>query len=174
MKIAIPMAFGAFVGANIAVGLDREVLKRIVGFILLSMVYFVIRKGKLIEMGLKKRLENRFIASLMFFLVGIYGGFIQAGVGFFVLMSLLVFEGMGLSEGNAYKVFSILFYTPIAMYVFIAGGKFDPVSGMVLSGGNVLGAYFGTKIATSRSVAWMRHILVAMMIVSAVLFITGV
>ncbi len=172
LVITAPMVIGSIIGAKIAVDLNREVLKRILGIILLIMAFVFTVKGKFLEVE-REVSRKRFLAFLVFTAVGVYGGFIQAGVGFFILLSLVAFEGMDVVAGNAYKVFSILLYNSFAIWVFILGGDFDLRAGLILSAGNVIGAYFGTKMALKKGARWIRFILVAMMFVSALLFITG-
>jgi hypothetical protein len=46
-------------------------------------------------------------------------GFIQAGVGFFLLAGLVLGAGLDLVRANAIKVLIVLLYTPIALIVFI-------------------------------------------------------
>lgn len=172
LYIAVPMTVGSILGAKIAVEMDRETLKRILGFILLAMGIVLAVKGKFLEIKRDVK-RNVLIAMTVFALVGVYGGFIQAGVGFFIILSLVGLEGMDVVEGNAYKVFSILVYNSIAIWIFVFGGDFDLRSGLILSSGNMIGAYFGTKTALEKGARWIKYVLIGMMFVSATLFITG-
>ena len=57
--------------------------------------------------------------ELAFLGIGFYGGFVQAGVGFFIL-TLAMLAGLDLVKGNALKVLVVLVFTPLALVVFIA------------------------------------------------------
>jgi uncharacterized membrane protein YfcA len=59
---------------------------------------------------------RKLVLVLSFFGVGIYGGFVQAGVGFLVITALLA-HGLDLVRINAIKVFVIFAYTLIALGV---------------------------------------------------------
>ena len=47
---------------------------------------------------------------VIFFFIGIYGGFIHMGVGYFLLMGIVVGAGYDLVKANAIKVFIVLIY----------------------------------------------------------------
>ena len=61
---------------------------------------------------------------LGFFVVGLYGGFIQAGVGFLVL-AITTSAGMDLVRGNAVKLLSVLLLTILSLIVFAGAGQVD-------------------------------------------------
>ena len=60
-----------------------------------------------------ERLEGRpsFWQLLILFAIGIYGGFIQAGVGIFLLASLVLGIGYDLVRANPVKNFIVLLFT---------------------------------------------------------------
>ena len=54
-----------------------------------------------------------------------YGGFIQAGVGFLIMSSLIFLTGYDLVRINAVKVAVILIFTVSALTVFLLNGKVE-------------------------------------------------
>ncbi len=56
-----------------------------------------------------------------FVVIGIYGGLIQAGVGFGILAATSL-AGMDLVKGNAVKLFTVLLLTLLSLAIFAAGG----------------------------------------------------
>ena len=68
---------------------------------------------------------------ISFFGVGIYGGFVQAGVGFIIITALLV-HGLDLVRINAIKVIVIFAFTIVALAVFMAHGQVDYGLGLVV------------------------------------------
>ena len=66
----------------------------------------------------------RFWRIIIFFFIGVYGGFIQAGVGFFLLAGLVLGVGADLLKANALKVFIVLVYTGVALlYSLLMAGR---------------------------------------------------
>jgi uncharacterized membrane protein YfcA len=105
--------------------------------------------------------------SASFFAVGVYGGFVQAGVGFFIL-AIAMLAGFDLVKGNALKVLVVLVFTPLALALFAAAGKVDWGMGAVLAGGNLLGGLLGTHLTVLKGHAWVKRVVVVMVLVFAV------
>ncbi len=95
-----------------------------------------------------------------FFLVGVYGGFIQAGVGFIVL-AVTSAAGLNLIRGNALKVPLILAFTPLALALFAWSGKVDWAMGFALAAGNFLGAMAGVRLQIRKGHNWVRNVVTA-------------
>ncbi|MHB1193323.1 MAG: sulfite exporter TauE/SafE family protein [Longimicrobiales bacterium] len=114
--------------------------------------------------------RTAFVAA--FFLVGLYGGFIQAGVGFIVL-ALTTAGGLDLIRGNAVKVTLLLVFTPLALLVFAASGKVDWPMAVVLASGNYVGGLVGVRVQVLKGHAWVRRVVTAAIIVFAVKLMLG-
>jgi uncharacterized membrane protein YfcA len=77
-----------------------------------------------------------------FFGVGLYGGFVQAGIGFLIL-AVTTQAGLDLVRGNALKVLVVLLLTVLSLAIFAGAGKVDWLPGLVLGAGSLLGAFVG-------------------------------
>lgn len=107
-----------------------------------------------------------------FFLVGLYGGFIQAGVGFLVL-AITTAAGMDLVRGNAVKVLSVLLFTVLSLVVFAGAGQVDWPRGLALGAGNFVGGIVGVRLAVLRGHAWLQRVVTVMVILFAVMLWLG-
>ena len=105
--------------------------------------------------------------SVAFFAAGVYGGFVQAGVGFFIL-AVAMLAGLDLVRGNALKVLVVLVYTPLALVLFAIAGKVDWAMGAALAGGNLLGGLLGSHLTVLKGHAWVKRIVVVMILAFAV------
>ena len=106
-------------------------------------------------------------------LTGVYGGFVQAGVGFLVL-SLTTLAGFDLVRGNAIKVLCILSFTVVALGIFAWDGQVAWVPGLALASGTVLGGQVGVRLTVRKGHKWLRGIVTAAVLVMAVhLWITS-
>jgi len=99
-------------------------------------------------------------AALVFFGVGFYGGFIQAGVGFIIIAALALITGMSLVKINSLKVLITLIYMSTSLLVFVLSGKVDWLLGFVLAAGNAAGAYLGSAFSVHKGDRWIRAFLV--------------
>jgi uncharacterized membrane protein YfcA len=104
--------------------------------------------------------------SAAFFAVGVYGGFVQAGIGFLIL-ALAMLAGFDLVKGNALKVLVVLVFTPLALVLFAVAGKVDWGMGIALAGGNLLGGLTGTHLTVLKGHAWVKRVVVLMIVVFA-------
>ncbi len=168
--LMIPTSIGAVLGAFIAVDINEVLLKNIVGYIFLALSIFIIFKPNLwTEQREVKR--RTWLSLLVFFLIGIYGGFLQAGVGFFLMSALVLLEGFDLVRTNAAKVFIILCYTVLSLIIFAFNGKVDFLAGIVLGLGGATGAYIGVRMAIKKGAGFIRYIVFFAVVASAIKYI---
>lgn len=92
-----------------------------------------------------------------FFLAGIYGGFLQAGVGF-VILALTSMAGLDLVRGNAVKVLAVLLLTSLSLAIFWAHGTIHWPMGLALGAGNFLGGIIGVRLAVARGHGWLKRV----------------
>jgi uncharacterized membrane protein YfcA len=170
-RVGIPAAIGAIAGAFIAVNLNDEVMKlAIAGVMILVFFLMLLNPNRWINSHEEHPPIPYRMQAVVFFFVGIYGGFIQAGVGFFLLTSLVLGSGFELVKANALKLFVILLYTPLAIVIFFVHGDVNLWMGLVLAVGNMTGAWIGTKIAVKKGAKFIRYfVLVAILIAATML-----
>ncbi len=168
--LAIPATLGAIVGSLIAVRMDEGLFKRIVGIFFIFLAIFLVWKPRVWEKGVGLPQRMKWLSYPIFFGVGIYGGFIQAGVGFLFILSLVFAEGMDIIRTNAAKVTIIAFYTVASLTIFLANGKVNWLVGLILAAGNITGATFGTHFAILKGAKWVRYVLFFAVVLSTVKF----
>lgn len=85
------------------------------------------------------------------FFAGLYGGFVQAGVGFILLTVLAGSLRYDLVKANALKLLCSLGFTFVALAIFISQGQVNWFYGLILSVGFIAGAIIGVKLALKAS-----------------------
>jgi len=109
---------------------------------------------------------------VIFFLIGIYGGFIQVGTGFVILMVLSRLHRFSLIKSNAAKTVIIMIYSISALLTFAYYGNVHWAYGITLAGGAAAGAWFGSRWAVRKGDKIVRiFLLIAMMIMAVKLWI---
>jgi len=167
-KVGIPAAIGAIAGAFIAVNLNDEVMKLAIAGVMVVVFFLILLKpNRWINSHESHPPIPYWLQVIIFFFVGIYGGFIQAGVGFFLLTSLVLAGGYELVKSNALKLFVILLYTPVALVIFFLHGDVNLWIGLVLAVGNMTGAWIGTKIAMRGGAKFIRWFVLVAIVVAA-------
>ena len=158
---SLPAAIGAIIGASFAISINEHIMKYIIGGLLIFMFFFMILKP---SVWLKYKSENAkskptIIQFIILFFVGLYGGFIQAGVGFFLLASLVLGAGIDLVKANAFKMFIILIYTIFVLSVFMYNDLINYKFGIILAIGNMTGAFVASRFAVSWGSKFVRYVL---------------
>lgn len=167
--LSIPAIFGSLLGAQIAVNLDETTMRRVIGMLMVAMLVVIIVQPKKWLHGELDRMEKRpsWWQLLLFFVIGIYGGFIQAGVGIFLLAALVLGIGYDLVRANPVKNMIVLIFTVSALIVFVLNGQVLWRVGLLLAVGNSTGAWIASKMAVKRGAGFVRYILIAVVVVSA-------
>ncbi|MFT7148545.1 MAG: putative membrane protein YfcA [Nonlabens sp.] len=150
---------GAIVGAFLAVDIDKEVFNRILAVVIVAVVvYMAINPLKNINKPENMGKKATITSIIIFFFVGIYGGFIQAGVGYLMIMALTLVNGFSLVKTNSIKVFVALTYTLVALGIFIYYGIVNWEFGIPLAIGNATGGWLASRWSVNKGDNWIRYI----------------
>jgi len=165
--LLLPTVIGAAAGAWLSTITPPDVLRMVFAAVLLLVAAsVVVRPSRWLED--REAVLHEPWRSIVFFGIGFYGGFVQAGVGFILLAGLVLGAGMNLVNGNAAKVVLIAAYSPIAILLFARASQVDLAIGAVLAAGQMSGAWAGSRLAVLKGAAWIRWVLVAAALVAAV------
>jgi uncharacterized membrane protein YfcA len=165
--LILPTLIGALVGAWLATLVEPEVMERVFGIVVLLVALSVVFKPSRWEGDGVNRLRGP-LRFVVFLALGLYGGFVQAGVGFLFIAALVVYGGMDLVTGNAAKLTLIAVYTAFALGTFIWAGQVNFLAGFVLAAGNMTGAWVAAHVAVEKGAGWIRWVLFAAASIAAV------
>lgn len=170
LYLGISALAGAIIGAYIAVDIRGETFNRILAIIMIAVVLLIVFKPKVNLAELEERITGKYlwIGVLAFFFFGIYGGFINAGIGFIILLFLNQVNRMTLVRANATKVAVVFIYTLSALAVFIYNDKVLWEVGLVLAIGNGAGAWLSSRISVAKGDSFIKTFLVVMVILMAI------
>ena len=160
--LAVSAFVGAIIGALISVELDDNLFNRIIAIVMVMVIGITVFSPNKKTNGDNERMEIRhqLIGSIVFFFIGIYGGFIQAGAGFLIMAAISNINHMSLVKTNAIKVFVILIYTLSALIVFIWKGAINWEYGISLAVGSSTGAWITSRWSVKAGDIWIKRILV--------------
>ncbi len=162
-------SLGALAGASLAVELPTFWILKLLGCALLLLAASLWLRPKA---WLQPRPPARlWIQALLMFCVGVYGGLIQAGVGFLLLAVLVFAAGQDVLKANALKVAVVLAYSLCALPLFAAAAQVDWQAGAYLAVGHALGAAVGTWFNRPRWLGWVRVLLLVAALGAALRFL---
>lgn len=161
---------GSLIGARIAIDIKGETFNRILAIVMLIVVLFIIFKPKVNVADFVERIQGKYrlIGILAFFVIGIYGGFIQAGVGIFILLALTSINRMGLVKSNAVKAVVVFIYTIGALAIFAFDNQINYLYGFVLAFGNASGGWIASRWSVKKGDGIVKVFLLIMVIAMAI------
>lgn len=167
LVLSCPALIGGMIGAQIALAVSDLVFKKVLAVIMIFILGFIlwdpIRKkhGNIHEKEDISHLSLSRRIAIMFFLffAGIYGGFVQAGVGFLIIMALNIIGGLNLVKTNSHKVFIAGINALFSLLIFVFHNKIYWIIGLVLAAGNGLGGWVGSHYAVSKGERFIRIVL---------------
>ena len=110
---------------------------------------------------------------LALFAAGVYGGFIQAGVGFILIAALAGGLRYDLVRTNALKMVCTAAFSVVALAVFIVRDQVLWIPGLILAAGTVAGASLSVKFAVSvaqNTLKWLLFVMVTLTCAGALFF----
>jgi len=170
LYLGLSAAVGATIGASISVDLDDALFNRIIAVVIVLVILLTVLKPKKSAVDQQEKMGRKaqIIGIVSFFFVGIYGGFIQAGIGFVMIAVLTNVNGFSLVKTNSAKVFIALVYTSAALAVFIYNDIIDWQYGIVLAAGNSLGGWVTSRWSVKKGDKWIRWFLIVTVTAMAV------
>lgn len=159
---------GGLIGALLASQIADEVFNKIfVGVMFLSVGLILYDPMK--SSGEEKlSFKNQFTGVILFFFIGIYGGFVQAGIGFMVIAVLSLVNNLSLVKSNYVKVFAAIIYTGVSVVVFAWQGKILWLTGSVLAIGHAMGGWYASRWSVDKGEKWIKRVMIVSIIGMAI------
>jgi uncharacterized membrane protein YfcA len=174
-KLVAPAVAGAVVGAALAVDLDEALLRRVIGVLMVAMLCVMLLKPeRWLDEHATGRPARLWVEVPMMFAVGVYGGFIQAGVGIFMIAGLVLAAGFNVLRANALKNLVNLLTTAAALGVFVINGQVNWRVGFALAIGQAAGAWVAARMAIKRGAQFVRWAVIVIVVLSAIALFAGV
>ena len=167
LYIAVPITIGSVAGAQIAVSIDQEIFKKVIGAAMIIILFFIFFKPeKRIKVKNKEtKVKHKLWHTVLYLAIGIYGGFIHIGVGIFLLIALVAVSGYDLLKANILKVFVVFIYTPFALAVFMINGEVYYAIGLISAVGNTIGGIVASQFAIKHGAEPLRWFLIIVIVV---------
>jgi uncharacterized membrane protein YfcA len=159
-KAALFAAPGGVLGAWLATQVSNDQFRISLALMMIIMsLYILFTKNEESERPIQ---PDEYTASwtgpaIVYFFIGIYGGYVQAGVGFLIL-SVILWQNINLVHGNAIKILIIMVFTAISLAIFAANDQVDWGLGAALGLGNIVGAAVGTHITVKKGHSFIKRV----------------
>lgn len=154
----LPVCLGSFAGAFAIAWVPDELFEKLFGVLMVLLLPPLLHST-----AGRNQHPKQWAPAATFgfcFLVGMYGGAFQAGVGIAILYGLS-FAGYDLLRGNSIKVVINAALTAVAAAVFILNGQVAWLAALILAAGFIVGGIIGVRVAVYGGERVIRPVLVA-------------
>ena len=164
LSLTLPVILGALAGAGLAATLDDKTMELWIGVLML-----VLLATLLVHPDRWKSPSDRanklpvWLRFLLFFLVGLYGGFIQMGIGLVLLAALVLVEKWSLRDGNVIKLWLAIAVVVPAFFLLLFTGTMQWGPGLTLALGSAIGAWVSARYMV-RAPYWQSTVRVVLVI----------
>ena len=167
-----PMLVGALLGALIVSYMPPDVLKPVLLITMMVMSLVMMFSSAVVFPGeheKPKSLGDLRFGSTGIFLCGLYGGAIQGGVGFVLIMFFSGAMRYGILQANAWKMVCTLGFGFLSLVIFIVREQVVWIPGAILSLATIVGVLLSLKFAMKANQEVLkRFVLVVILIVCGV------
>ena len=145
--LGVIASIGSLIGAQIALQLDGAIFNRILAVIMLIVGLLILIRQNSLSSNLPERLTGKYLiyAVLGFFIIGIYGGFINAGIGIVIMIFLNRLNRLSLVKTNATKVLVVMIYSTVALIFFAFNDAVNWKLGLLMALGTSFGAWWASR-----------------------------
>jgi hypothetical protein len=167
-----PATLGSVFGTWAALTVGDEAFTKALAILMVVVALWTLRDplAERAERGAAGRAPVRPAGAALgigFFVVGLYGGFVSAGVGFLSLAAT-TWAGLDLVRGNAVKVLSVLLFTAVSLALFAWAGQIHWAEGVALAVGMLAGGLIGVRLTLRKGHAWVKGVVMATVVAFAI------
>lgn len=163
-RLTLPTMLGVPFGALMAIYLPAQAFEPLFGVIFLCMAIVLILNPKSITEAKEASEASNGKILATFFGIGVYVGFIQAGMGILVLLAMSLLNRGDLVASNAVKNWIGFIVTLTATVMFAIYGLIEWLPGLVMAVGNVVGGVVGAKLAIKKGNRLIFWFLIVVMV----------
>jgi uncharacterized membrane protein YfcA len=168
--VVVPMVIGAVLGAYLATVITDDAFKKYLAVLMVVMTFVTLIKPKS-----KEQLEdvvftpkNYAVTFVLYLGIGVYGGFVQAGVGFLIIAGC-VMAGLNMVRANAVKMFLNLMAATVSVAIFIYADKVLYMPAIALGVGMSIGAVVAVGFSVKVSDVFLKRMVSVIVLLFAVM-----
>lgn len=167
LSAALPACFGAILGTRLAIATEDRTFQQVLAILMVVVTLASLWRPAPADTNGQNSVGRARMVAMGFFVVGVYGGFVQAGVGFLILATTTL-AGLDLVRGNAVKVLAVLCFTSISLALFVIEGRVAWIPGLSLAVGTTIGGILGARLTVLKGHTWIQKVVTAAILVFAV------
>lgn len=168
-RLLAPSLPGLALGAALATWLSPQAFRTVVGVLFLGFAALMAWEPRLLQKErAAPRVLPRGLSIAIFFAIGVYAGFLQAGVGVLLLLALAGLEGRELVDANGLKLAVVAVWIGPTVIWFALAGQVEWGPGLLVGAGNFVGARVGAQLAVAKGNRLIFWVVLAVMVITGV------
>ncbi|WP_417328828.1 sulfite exporter TauE/SafE family protein [Halomonas cupida] len=173
LRLAMPAVLGSLLGVWLALQVSDALFETILVVVMVAAAAIMMLPQPRLDTRPLTRQRLTPTIYLAMFLIGVYGGFLQVGVGILFIIVLYRMLRIDLAQVNAFKVVIILVYTLPALAMFLWHDQVRWSYGLMLAAGSMTGAWLAVKVNMSargaQVVKWLTLAVIVVIILRLLL-----
>lgn len=157
----------AFVGSNILLSVDKEILKTVVSVILLIILPFIFLKKDIGVSNMDTSSIKKYVGFVLYFASQVYGAFFGGGSASIMFYVLIAFFGLTLIEASATTTLPSLIMNLTTLVIFGMNGILDYKYGIVIFFGMLIGGWLGAHTALKKGNSWVKGLFAIIVVFAA-------
>ncbi|HHH31198.1 MAG TPA: sulfite exporter TauE/SafE family protein [Polyangiaceae bacterium] len=166
--VVLPTLLGSAIGALVASRVAAAVLEPVLLATLVTVALLTAFAPNIVAPEGEEARSVGWRGGLGLFGAGLYGGFIQAGVGFVLLGVLGGLLRYDLVRANALKLVCTAIFGVVALGIFVSAGQVSWIPAVVLAAATVVGSQLGVRFALEVETRVLRRIVLVAVLASCV------
>jgi len=170
LPFAIAGVIGSVMGASFMTKINAELLKRVIGVLMVIVALLIMFEGyiKPKKRAPKIKVKHHFLSILSGLFIGAYIGIIGGGGATLIIFLLILIYGLGFHDALVNQKVITLPISIITTIIFIYQGLIDYKLGLPLLATNVIGGWVGASLILKFNNAWLKRLLVPVIIIMAI------
>lgn len=156
-----PAAIGALIGSHWILKVPDDIFNRLLAIMMLLILIFLNVKITFphifVRLASRPHVRNTLLV-LAFFIVGLYGGSLQAGSGFIMIAALSLIGRFDMLTTSAIKGVVVMAYTLVAFANFVYHDKVIWPIAIALATGTALGGWISSHVALKKGHRWVKKV----------------
>ncbi len=170
LYVALSAMAGGLIGAWISLHTSPQNLQRILALIMLMIAVLILIQAKIKKGSGNMRIYGKWLifSLITYFFIGIYGGFIQAGMGFMIILAGTLLNRMNLTQANSIKALVVLIITLPTLYMFAVKGHVNWEAGLAIAIGTATGSWLTSRWSVNVNEKYIRIIIASIVVILAI------
>lgn len=159
---------GAMSGTIMVQIIDSEFLEKIIPFLLILVLIYMVFSPKAKEIDGHGRMNRRIFFIIFGLLLGFYDGFFGPGTGNFWVVLFIAFLGFNIVKATAFTKLMNFTSNITALIFFFIGGNIALREGLVMAGGQLIGAGLGSNMVISKGNKIIRPLFIMIVVITII------